>query len=275
MGFIDYQGTKKDCYEEVLAFAKAKQEEEARRRGGARAGSCPEAEEEDLQNPLYESVKTGASQEGCAVSGHEAQPQEGLIIPGQEPKARQTAALEQGSQPNAQESPASRAQNAGRTAHSQFDRERFQALLDKKHLSAYAEAFGLLRKCQLPKEMNGLYKELSDRLLVLQEALEKFQESCQLDLFLFYEYYIPEALRLAAAYIGYLEAGAGEKTLDETAAEVLDAAKRLLLAVNEKIDEIYQFAAMETKAEARALESMLSQAGYIDPEFKIKKQEDK
>ncbi|MCD8097820.1 MAG: hypothetical protein LUE31_07280 [Lachnospiraceae bacterium] len=258
MGFIDYQGTKKDRYEEVLAFAKAQQEEEARRRGGARAGSRPEA---------------GASQEGRAASEHGTQPQEGLIIPGQEPQpeSKETTALsEQGSQPDVWKPSNLPGQNAGNPARPQFDRERFQALLEEKRLPAYAEAFGLLRKCPLPEEMGGFYGELSDRLLVLQEALDKFQESCQPDLFLFYEYYIPEALRLAVAYIGYLDGGAGEKTLNETGAEVLDAAKRLLLAVNEKIDEIYQFAAMETKAEARALESMLNQAGYIDPEYRIK-----
>ncbi|MCC8161610.1 MAG: hypothetical protein LIO86_00220 [Lachnospiraceae bacterium] len=228
MGFIDYQGTKKDRYEEVLAFAKAQQEEEARRREGV------------------------------------------------QPEVQKTTALpEQASQSDVQESPTFLAQNARNPARPQFDREHFQALIEEKSLPAYAEAFGLLRKCPLPEEMDGLYGELSGRLLVLQEALDKFQESYQPDLFLFYEYYVPEALRLAATYIDYLDAGAGEKTLDETGAEVLDAAKRLLLAVNEKIDEIYQFAAMETKAEARALESMLSQAGYIDPEYRIKKQEDK
>lgn len=263
MGFIDYQGTKKDRYEEVLAFAKAQQDEEARRHGGVWTGGCSEAEERESQNPLHEFAEAGALQED-------------LIIPGQESEVQRAAVLsEQGPRPDVRKPSNLPGQNVRSPARPQFDKERFQALLGEKRLSAYAEAFGLLRKCPLPEEMDGLYGELSDRLLVLQQALDKFQESCQPDLFLFYEYYIPEALRLVAVYIEYLDSGAGEKTLDETGAEVLDAAKRLLLAVNEKVDEIYQFAAMETKAEARALGSMLSQAGYIDPEYRIKKQEDK
>ena len=52
--------------------------------------------------------------------------------------------------------------------------------------------------------------------------------------------------------------------------EVLDAVEQLLAGVNDKIEEIRKFAAIELQAKAKALESMLSQDGYIAPEFKIK-----
>ena len=41
--------------------------------------------------------------------------------------------------------------------------------------------------------------------------------------------------------------------------------------MNDKIDEIYKFASIEIKAKAKALESMMSQDGYVDPKFKINK----
>ena len=39
--------------------------------------------------------------------------------------------------------------------------------------------------------------------------------------------------------------------------------------VNEKIDEIYKFASIEIKAKAKALESLMSQDGYVDPNYKF------
>ena len=117
--------------------------------------------------------------------------------------------------------------------------------------------------------MDNLYKELIIRIPTLQESLDKFEEIYQPDMYQFYEYYIPEALQLTATYIEYLDVGIGEKILQETEREVLDAANKLLIAVNDKIDEIYRFASMEIKAKAKALESLMSQDGYVDPSFKI------
>ena len=85
----------------------------------------------------------------------------------------------------------------------------------------------------------------------------------------FYEYYIPEALQLTSVYIEYLDVGIGEKILQETENEVLVATEKLVIAVNDKIDEIYRFASMEIKAKAKALESVMSQDGYVDSSFKI------
>ena len=133
----------------------------------------------------------------------------------------------------------------------------------------YVEACRLLRKCELPEEMDNLYKELIVRIPILQESIEKFEEMYQPDMYQFYEYYIPEALQLTATYIEYLDVGIGEKILQETEQEVLESTKKLLIAVNDMIDEIYKFASMEIKAKAKALESIMSQDGHVDPNFKI------
>jgi hypothetical protein len=147
--------------------------------------------------------------------------------------------------------------------------EKFDALLEKQTISDYVEACKLLRDCELPQEMDEAYQMLIERMPVLQETIVEFKDVYQPDMDAFYEYYIPEALQLAQTYLEYIDVGIGEEILQEMKKEVVDATDKLLLAINEKIDEIYQFASMEVKAKAKALESMMSQNGYVDPEFKM------
>ncbi len=151
----------------------------------------------------------------------------------------------------------------------QLNKKLFEELLQKQKLLDYTQACRLLRNCELPEKMDDLYKELIVRMPILQEAIDKFAEVYEPDMYQFYEYYIPEALQLTATYIEYLDVGIGEKILSETEREVLDAASKLLIAVNDKVDEIYKFASIEIKAKAKALESLMSQDGYVDPNFKI------
>jgi hypothetical protein len=104
---------------------------------------------------------------------------------------------------------------------------------------------------------------------VLQDAIVKFESVYQSDMTQFYGYYIPEALQLTATYLEYLNVGIRDQIIQEAEKEVLDAASKLLFAVNDKIDEIYKFASIEIKAKAKALESLMSQDGYVDSNFKI------
>lgn len=195
-----------------------------------------------LQNPLYERVNATKGQSKIGEESRET-----------------IGALEQ--ETNIEE--------LHRPGRPQLDKNRFGELLEKKQLLSYVEACRLLRKCELPEEMDNLYKELIIRMPILQQSLDKFEEVYQPDMYQFYEYYIPEALQLTATYIEYLDVGIGERILQETENEVLDAAKKLLIAVNDTIDEIYKFASMEIKAKAKALESIMSQDGYVDPNLKI------
>lgn len=47
------------------------------------------------------------------------------------------------------------------------------------------------------------------------------------------------------------------------------AGETLLLAINEKINEIYKFASIEIKAKAKALDAIMNQEGYVDSTYKI------
>ena len=117
--------------------------------------------------------------------------------------------------------------------------------------------------------MDDLYVSLIEKMSKLHDAIEKFESVYQTDMTQFYEYYIPETLQLTATYLEYLNAGIGDQIILENEKEVLDATDKLLIAVNDKIDEIYKFASLEIKAKAKALESLMSQDGYVNPNFKI------
>lgn len=148
--------------------------------------------------------------------------------------------------------------------------EAFDNYIDKKDLPSYVECCKLLMKCCLPAEMEEIYVTLADRMTVLQEAIQKFQKVYQADMTGFYDYYIPEALQLTATYLEYENAGIDREIIESTKAEVFEAARSLLTAVNDKIDEIYKFASLEIQAQAKALAQLMGQDGYVDPALKIK-----
>lgn len=153
----------------------------------------------------------------------------------------------------------------------QLDRECFKELIDRQELMSYVEACRLLRKCELPENVDDIYKELILRITVLQESIDKYKDIYKPDIYVFCDYYIPEALNLTAVYLEYLDVGISDRILQENEDEVIASTKKLLIAINDKVDEIYKFASIEMKASAKALEAVMSQDGYIDDKYKIRK----
>ena len=151
-----------------------------------------------------------------------------------------------------------------------LDIDKFEQKMGLRTLPVYTEAAELLLDCELPEEMSGLYQELISRMPILQDAIVKFESVYQTDLEQFYDYYIPEALQLTSTYLEYLLAGIGDDIVRETEEEIIDAVRNLIIAINDKIDEIYKFASIEIKAKAKALESLMGQDGYVDPKYKLK-----
>jgi hypothetical protein len=151
----------------------------------------------------------------------------------------------------------------------QIDEDRFNALLDERNLDAYIEACGLRRNATLPEGIDNRYLERVQRLMVLKESTEKYKDYYQPDLYEFYDFYIPEALQITVSFLEYLDAGIGENILLETEQEITEALDKLMIGVNEKIDEIYKFASIEIKAKAKALDSVMGQNGYVSPEYKF------
>ena len=148
--------------------------------------------------------------------------------------------------------------------------DQFEWLIEQQTIPAYTEACHLLLECELPESMDELMNQLIERMSVLQETAEKFGGIYEADLSQFYEYYIPEALELTSTYLEYLDLDIGEALINETEKEVMDAIEKLVLSVNEKIEEICKYAMIEIRAKAKALDSMMSQDGYVGSEFKIR-----
>ena len=148
--------------------------------------------------------------------------------------------------------------------------DQFEWLIEQQTIPAYTEACHLLLECELPESMDELMNQLIERMSVLQETAEKFGGIYEADLSQFYEYYIPEALELTTTYLEYLDLDIGEELINETEREVMDAIEKLVLSVNEKIEEICKYAMIEIRAKAKALDSMMSQDGYVGSEFKIR-----
>lgn len=148
--------------------------------------------------------------------------------------------------------------------------DQFEWLIEQQTIPAYTEACHLLLECELPESMDELMNQLIERMSVLQETAEKFGGIYEADLSQFYEYYIPEALELTSTYLEYLDLDIGEALINETEKEVMDAIEKLVLSVNEKIEEICKYAMIEIRAKAKAFDSMMSQDGYVGSEFKIR-----
>lgn len=146
----------------------------------------------------------------------------------------------------------------------------FEWLIEQQTIPTYMEACHLLLDCELPENMDEIMNQLIERMSVLQETAEKFGGIYEADLSQFYEYYIPEALELTSTYLEYLDLDIGEELINETEKEVMDAIEKLVLGVNEKIEEICKYAMIEIRAKAKALDSMMSQDGYVGSEFRLR-----
>ncbi len=152
--------------------------------------------------------------------------------------------------------------------------------LRKKEFDAYIEEGGipnivnaclLILECDLPEDIKANYKQLVTRMPILQEAIEKFDEVYHADLEQFNDYYAPETLRVTATYLEYQAVFPSEKVMKDTRNNVMIATRKLVQVVDEKIDEIYRFVTIDANAEAKALEAMMSQDGYVDAKYKINK----
>lgn len=153
---------------------------------------------------------------------------------------------------------------------SSLDRKIFEEYIKKKDVKSYTEAISLLIRCELPEDIKEKYIILSSRMLALDSSIQEFDEVYHADIEDFIDYYTPETLFITATYLDYLKAAPSEAVLSETKENVLNAVKKLLQVVNEKIDEIYMFVTIETKAKAKALEAIMIQDGYVDPDYKLK-----
>ena len=151
-----------------------------------------------------------------------------------------------------------------------LDKKRFNELIRIGKIPGYVAASKLLLECALPEDIAQIYRQLVERMPVLQDAVVRFSDIYQADMDQFEEYFAPEALKITAVYLDYQTVGPSEKILKENRDGVFLATRKLLQVVNEKIDEIYRFVTIDANAQSKALEALMSQDGYVDSEYKIK-----
>lgn len=150
-----------------------------------------------------------------------------------------------------------------------LDKELFENYLKSETIPAYLKACKMLMVCDLPQEMQKVYEELTERLPVLHETIEKYKDIYDPGAEQFMEYYIPEALRLTLTYLEYDAVKMSPKIIDKVKLDVMQALKTLMVGINDKIDEIFKFVSIEVKAQAKALDAMMVQDGYVELKFKI------
>lgn len=150
-----------------------------------------------------------------------------------------------------------------------LDKEIFDSLLEKGDIPAYIKACKMLLICELTQEMRCIYEQLLERLPVLQETANRYKDVYEPDLEIFYEYYIPEALKVTLTYLEYDTVKMSAGIIENLRLDVMHALKTLLVAINDKIDEIYRYVSIEEKANAKALDAMMAQDGYVESAFKI------
>ena len=151
-----------------------------------------------------------------------------------------------------------------------LDKKKFNTLIQGGKIADFVIASKLLLECNLPEDIAETYRQLVERMPVLQDAVDRFDHIYHADMDQFEEYFAPEALKITAIYLDYQAVRPSEKILKETRVGVFLATRKLLQVVNEKIDEIYRFVVIDANAEAKALETLMSQDGHVDPEYRIK-----
>lgn len=150
-----------------------------------------------------------------------------------------------------------------------LDNDKFDEYFEQENMNGYLKCFEMLRDCGMSEDITERLDKANERLKVLEDAQNKFQKVYVADVSMFMESYIPEALNLSVGLIEYINAKTSEEILMSVQEEVVEALDTLLIGVNDKIDEIYKFAAIELKAAAKALNATMNMDGYVDSEFRI------
>lgn len=145
----------------------------------------------------------------------------------------------------------------------------YEELVDKADLGACVFAFEYVMSGDIPTLLKELLLELTPKLRCLQKTVIQYPDKKD-SIYQFLHYYVPEAVKVVAEYQQYQFVGLDERSLQNVYEKVTAAIRALDLAVLQKIAEIYNFATMDTVAQAEALREILSQDGFVDAAYAIK-----
>lgn len=130
-------------------------------------------------------------------------------------------------------------------------------------LDKYIFSLQALNHEDFPEEMCKQLTQMTQKLRYLDIAYKNYPGS-NMPNNRFITYYIPEVLRLVYMYSEYAKSGISKQQLDSVYSSVISSVKKLTSAASQRVDEIYQLAAMSANADADALQKIIGKDGFTD-----------
>lgn len=144
-----------------------------------------------------------------------------------------------------------------------------EEMIEGADLDSYIFYFEDVQHSQIDEEMQNQIGILIEKMHKLSAALEKYPDKVE-GTHRFSSYYLPETLRLIFSYQQYLYAGVSKDKIDKVYDKVMESIETVIVAVEHKIDNIYQVATMDTVAKANALQKIMGQDGYTKGDGPLK-----
>ena len=144
-----------------------------------------------------------------------------------------------------------------------------EEMIEGADLDSYIFYFEDVQHSQMDEEMQNQIGILIEKMHKLSVALEKYPDKVE-GTHRFSSYYLPETLRLIFSYQQYLNAGVSKDKIDKVYDKVMESIETVIVAVEHKIDNIYQVATMDTVAKANALQKIMGQDGYTKGDGPLK-----
>lgn len=144
-----------------------------------------------------------------------------------------------------------------------------EKMIEGADLDSYIFYFEDVQHSQISEEMQNQVGVLIEKMHKLSAALEKYPDKVE-GTHRFSLYYLPETLRLIFSYQQYLNAGVSKDKMNQVYDKIMESIETVIIAVERKIDSIYQVATMDTVAKANALQKIMGQDGYTKGDGPLK-----
>ena len=145
----------------------------------------------------------------------------------------------------------------------------YEELTEKTDINMYIVDFEYVYTYNLPEKLHSKIADIIHGLNGLKKTIETYPDSKK-EMIRFFSYYIPETLRVIVSFNSYQQSGIDDKVKDNVFGRVMSSVDTLKTAIDEKINDIYQYATMNTVAQAEALQKIMHQDGFLSGTNKLK-----
>ena len=136
------------------------------------------------------------------------------------------------------------------------------SLNEQSDINDFIVVLQYLKIYSLPQKISEQITQILDGLNRLQDVMSR-NSNKTISISNFQNYYLPESIRLIFLYDKYEDEGVSEEKLEDLYENIQLSLFAVNKAINLRLDEIYTFETMETKARAKALADIIGQDGYI------------